>query len=103
MPARWTWLTTPATGSLYLRDGRDEAAVDLLYSTGGTANWHYLYVYSQAGSAPKLLGVLRSVAIERSLLILDFADTRKRIADCCSEGEVRVRYRWTGSRFVAAR
>ena len=91
-------------------DGRDEAAVDLVYGTGGTANWHYLYVYTIANRAPKLLGVLRSgsradgglvrIAIERRLLVLDFQDTDRRTADCCSEGWVRVTYRWLGTHFA---
>jgi hypothetical protein len=91
-------------------DGRDEAAVDLVYGTGGTANWHYLYVYTIANRAPKLLGVLRSgsradgglvrIAIEKRLLVLDFQDTDRRTADCCSEGWIRVAYRWQGTHFA---
>jgi hypothetical protein len=91
-------------------DGEDEAAVDLLFSTGGTANWHYLYVFTLADRSPKLLGRLRSgsradgglekVSIEQNKLILDFADTSRRAADCCSEGYVRVSYRWQAGRFV---
>jgi hypothetical protein len=110
----WPWvsLRTTTYGDL-TGDGHDEAAIDLLYSTGGTANWHYLYVYTLTDGAPKLMARLRSgsradgglirVAIENGLLVLDFADTKKRTADCCSEGEVRVRYRWSGGRFVEAR
>lgn len=91
-------------------DGRDEAVVDLLYSSGGTANWLYLYVYTTADGSPKLLGILRSgsrangglirVAIQQGLLVLDFEDTNRRVADCCSEGWVRVAYRRQGSHFV---
>ena len=92
--------------------GRDEAAVDLLFGTGGTANWHYLYVFSLANGSPTILGRLRSgsradgglirVAIRQRTLILDFADPNRRIGDCCSEGYVRVRYRWQNGRFVEA-
>ncbi len=91
-------------------DGRDDAAVDLLYSTGGTANWHYLYVFTLGQGSPTVLGRLQSgsradgglvkIAIERNTLVLDFSDTKRRIADCCSEGYVRVRYRWQGDHFV---
>ena len=91
-------------------DGLDEAAVDLIFGTGGTANWHYLYVFTLANGSPELLGRLQSgsradggllkVAIERNTLILDFADSKRRVADCCSEGYVRVRYRWQSGRFV---
>ena len=86
--------------------------VDLLFRTGGTANWHYLYVYAPSNGPPKLLGILESgsradgglvrVAIQPRLLILDFADTRRRMADCCSEGWVRVAYRWQNMHFVEA-
>lgn len=91
-------------------DGRDEAAVDLLCGTGGTANWHYLYVFTLANGSPTLLGRLQSgsradgglvkTAIEQNTLILDFADSKRRVGDCCSEGYVRVRYRWQSGRFV---
>jgi hypothetical protein len=40
-------------------DGRDEAVVDLLYGTGGTANWHYLYAFTLANGSPTLLGTLQ--------------------------------------------
>ena len=92
------------------RDGRDEAAVDLIYGTGGTANWHYLYVFRLANGSPKLLARLQSgsradgglvkAAIKQNTLILDFADSKRRVGDCCSEGYVRVRYRWQSGRFV---
>lgn len=91
-------------------DSRDEAAVDLLCSTGGTANWHYLYVFTLANGSPTLLGRLQSgsrayggllkVAIEQNMLVLDFADGDRRVGDCCSEGYIRVRYRWQAGRFV---
>ena len=91
-------------------DGLDEAAVDLLFSTGGTANWRYLYVFTMKNGAPTLLGILRSgsradgglvnVAIEKKTLVLDFADSGRRVADCCSEGYVRVRYHRDAGRFI---
>jgi hypothetical protein len=91
-------------------DGTEDAAVDLLYGTGGTANWHYLYVYSVDHGTPELKARLQSgsradgglvkTAIQTGRLVLDFADTNRRQADCCSEGYVRVTYRWQGDRFV---
>ncbi len=69
-------------------DGRDEAAVELLFSTGGTANWSYLYLFTLANGSPTLIARLRSgsradgglvkVAIERNTLVLDFADPSRR-------------------------
>ncbi len=91
-------------------DGRDEAAVDLLFSTGGTLNWHYLYVFTLENGSPTLLGRLQSgsradgglanVAIAQGTLVLDFLDTTRRMGDCCSEGYVRVKYRLRTGRFI---
>jgi hypothetical protein len=38
--------------------------------------------------------------VRDGLLVADFADSEKRIGDCCSEGYIRVRYRWQGGAFV---
>lgn len=139
VPSSWKWLSQRPHGSIRLVNGshsfrehgepypayvevlsttygsltgtaREEAAVDLLYSTGGTAHWHYLYVYELADGSPKLLGILRSgsradgglvkVSIQNHQLVLDFADTTRRTHDCCSEGWVRVGYVWREGRFV---
>jgi hypothetical protein len=93
-----------------LADGRDQAAVSLNYSTGGTANWDYLYVYTLEHGQPVLLARLRTgsrgaggligVSIRHGLLILDFADKDRMDGDCCSEGYVRVKYRWEKGTFV---
>ncbi len=91
-------------------DGKDEAAVDLLRGTEGTANWHYLYVFTLANGSPKLLGTLVSgsraygglvnVEIVRGILLLDFQDEDRRGGDCCSRGIIRVRYRFQEDRFT---
>ncbi len=93
-------------------DGHDEAAVDLLYGTGGTANWDYLYVFTSRNGRPALLAILRSgsraggglvrVDITNKLLTLDFLDPDRRSADCCSRGIVRVSYRLENGNFVQA-
>ncbi len=93
-------------------DGAEEAAVDLLYGTGGTANWHYLYVYAVEHGKPRVLAWLQSgsradggllrAAIRNRTLVLEFTDTDRRIADCCSEGYIRVTYQWRRTRFVEA-
>jgi hypothetical protein len=108
-PAPFAKLISVTYGDLF-GDGREEAAVDLLYKTGGTANWHYLFIYALADGSPKLLGILRSgsraygglvkVAIHDHRLSLDFQDEHKRIGDCCSDGWVRVSYRLQAGRFV---
>jgi len=91
-------------------DGSEVAAVRFNYSTGGTANWDYLYVYKIERGVPKLCGWLQSgsraygglvrVAIENNLLILDFNDGARSKGDCCSEGFIRVKYRWRGGAFL---
>jgi hypothetical protein len=91
-------------------DGIEEAAVALNYTTGGTMNWYYLYVYQLAKGQLRLLGRLRSgsrssgglirASINRGALVLDFADADKRTGDCCSSGYIRVHYRWHDVHFA---
>ena len=92
-------------------DGIEEAVVALNYSTGGTANWDYLYVYKLGqGGQIKLLarmqtgsradGGLVRAFVRENLLVVDFADSDRRVGDCCSEGYVRVSYRWRDGAFV---
>lgn len=91
-------------------DGIEESAVALNYTTGGTMNWDYLYVFKLDHGKPRLLGRLRSGsrasgglvrgAIKQGLLVLDFADANKRTGDCCSTGFIRVRYRLTDGHFI---
>jgi hypothetical protein len=91
-------------------DGGEEAIVWLNYSTGGTANWDYLYVYRLKNGQPVLLARMRSgsraygglvkVSVESGLLVIDFADQARSMGDCCSEGYIRVRYRWKTRKFV---
>jgi hypothetical protein len=44
-------------------------------------------------------GLVKS-SIRDSLLVVDFADIERRVGDCCSEGYIRVRYRWQKGRFI---
>jgi len=73
-------------------DGEAEAAVDLLYGTGGTAKWHYVWVYTRDSGSPRLLGVLQSgsradgglirMVIQDRALVFDFArDGKGPVAD----------------------
>jgi len=139
LPGEWHWIETPPRSAFQLvqgthqftepdntplphiefksavygdldGDGNDEAAVELLYETGGTAGWSYLYVYSLERGAPKLLGRLESgdraagglvkLAIEDGILVLDFLDWDKSKGLCCSAGFIRVRYRWQNGKFI---
>jgi len=91
-------------------DGVEEAAVALNYTTGGTMNWDYLYVYKFANGKPELFGRLRSgsrgsggllrASIKQGALVLDFADPDRRTADCCSDAYIRVHYRWLDGHFA---
>jgi hypothetical protein len=91
-------------------DGKDDAAVDLLFSTDGTLHWHYLYVFTLRHGLPALIARLRSgsradgglvrAQIDRGSLVLDFNDPDRRLGDRCSEGYVRTRYRYQNGVFV---
>jgi hypothetical protein len=91
-------------------DGNEEAVVSLNYSTGGTANWDYLYVYKLKNGRPALLGRMQTgsrgygglikASVQNGFLVVDFADKDRRVGDCCSEGYIRVRYRWQKGSFV---
>ena len=91
-------------------DGAEEAIVKLNYSTGGTANWDYLYVYRLRNGHLILLGRLESgsrgygglmkVSVRDKLLVTDFADKDKLRGECCSAGYIRVEYRWQNGAFV---
>jgi hypothetical protein len=91
-------------------DGVEEAAVALNYSEGGTANWDYVYVYRMERRRPALMvrmqtgsradGGLVKLAIKDGVLLIDFADADRRRGDCCSEGYIRVSYRWERGGFV---
>ncbi len=91
-------------------DRQDEAAVDLYYKTGGTASWHYLYIFKAWNGTAVPIGVLKSgsrayggladVKIRQGLLVLDFADGDRQEGDCCSRGIIRVSYRLQGGRFI---
>jgi len=93
-------------------DGKEEAAVWITFHTGGTQNWDFLYVYKLYGARPKLLGILESgsrgygglgrCAISNGLLVLNFNDPDRREGDCCSEGYIRIHFRWENGAFVEA-
>jgi hypothetical protein len=91
-------------------DGVEEAIVALNYSTGGTFNWDYLYVYKLDRGHAKLIarmqtgsrgygGLIRAF-VRNQLLVVDFADPERHVGDCCSEGYIRVRYRWQDGLFI---
>jgi hypothetical protein len=93
-------------------DGDEEAVVSLNYSTGGTANWDYIYVYKLRNGRLALLGRMETgsrgsgglinASVHERSLVVDFADKDRPAGDCCSEGYIRVRYRWQDGSFIEA-
>ncbi len=91
-------------------DGIDEAIVAMNYSTGGTLNWDYLYVFRFNPGQAELVarmqtgargdGGLVRMTVQDQLLIVDFADPEKQVGECCSEGFIRVHYRLKEGDFV---
>jgi uncharacterized protein YecT (DUF1311 family) len=87
------------------------AAVVLTYHSGGTAHWHYVYLFALQSSGPRLVGWLRTgsraaqglreVSITGGDVVLVVNDPEKQQGDCCSAGTVTIRYRWVGSFFSA--
>ena len=71
-------------------DGQEDAAVDALLHR--SPNWQHVYVLTLRNGVPTLLGGLRSGSRadggllkgchRRKHVVLDFADPRRRIADC---------------------
>jgi hypothetical protein len=86
------------------------ATVTLNYSTGGTQNWDYLYVYRLVRGSPQAIAILESgsraygglyrTEFQNGRLVLDFADPDRQVGDCCSEGYIRTHYRWKNGAFV---
>lgn len=85
------------------------AVVALVYHTGGTANWQYLYVIALRSGKPKVVAWLetgsradmglRSFKIDQGDLVLMLNDPDKRTGDCCSTGSITYRYRWLDGSF----
>jgi hypothetical protein len=87
----------------------ETALVTLVFHTGGTANWEFLYVIALRAGRPRVLAWmeagsradmgLRQASIDRGDLVLAFNDPDKRIGDCCSTGSITHRYRWMNGSF----
>ena len=91
-------------------DGQEVAAMYVSFSTGGTAGWGYVYVFRLKAGQPDIMGWLKTgsradgglikIAIRDGLLVLDFENSSKREGDCCSDGYIRVSYRWQNGQFA---
>jgi hypothetical protein len=92
-------------------EGLGEAAIaTVVFHTGGTANWEYLYVVAVRSGRPRVLAWLeagsradlglRSASVNQGDLVLVVNDPDKREGDCCSTGSITHRYRWQHGFFV---
>ncbi len=91
-------------------DGNEEAVVAMNYSTGGTFNWDYLYVFTLDSGRAKLIermetgsggsGGLVRMSVQHQFLVIDFADPEQIAGDCCSKGFIRVHYRLQEGEFI---
>ncbi len=91
-------------------EGGEAAVVSLNYSTGGTANWDFIYIYTLKSGSPTLMGRMETgsrgsgglikATVQKGLLVVDFADKDRRAGDCCSEGYIRVSYKWQAGSFA---
>jgi len=92
--------------------GQLDAMVVLIFHTGGTAYWQYVYAFSLASGRPKLLGWfqtgsrayfgLYNVTVDNGEFTVDLFDPEKREAECCSAGFVRTTYLWKSGKFLQA-
>ncbi len=97
------WLNTVDFGNISGLPGTS-AIVRVWYSTGGTANWQYLYVVAFRSGKPNVAAWLetgsraamglRRASVDRGDLVLVVNDPEKRQGDCCSTGTITYRYRW---------
>jgi hypothetical protein len=137
VPSRPRWMSIAETGRVSLHEGRyafpcddppcylitfnraefgeiagmdgEVAIVTVVFHTGGTANWEYLYVVGIRSGKPQVLAWmeagsradmgLRRAFADRGDLVLEVNDPDKRLGDCCSTGTVTYHYRWANGSF----
>ncbi len=95
-------------GDLTANRGEEAIAV-LRYDTGGTMNWHVLYMFEWQAGSPIAVMVLRTgdrsdqglshAAIENGQLVVELYDPKLQTGLCCSSGIKRTRYKWNGQTF----
>lgn len=131
VPSRLRWMPLNTSGRAALRDGSytfpcgdppcylltfeqvafgkitdmgEVAMVTVVFHTGGTANWEYMYVLAMRAGKPQVVAWmeagsraymgLRRVSTDRGDLVLEVNDPDKRVGDCCSTGSITFHYRW---------
>ncbi|MFN6964905.1 MAG: hypothetical protein ACK4S4_14220 [Pyrinomonadaceae bacterium] len=91
-------------------DGKDEAVVLTVCSTGGTGNFSEGFVYTMRAGKPVLLaripggdrgyGGLRGAGVQDGLIVVDSNDVGDTGAACCPDFIVTTRYRLQGGKLV---
>jgi len=136
VPSRLRWMPMAAGGRVALHDGRytlpcddpscylltfeqvtfgkitgvgEVAIATVVFHTGGTANWEYMYVVAIRAGKPQVAAWaeagsradmgLRRVSTDHGDLLLEVNDPGKREGDCCSTGSITFRYRWQQGAF----
>lgn len=92
----WGW-SGRGSGGPSIRHWRDRQLA-LLVRVYPVERLTKLLARLQSGSRGS--GGLVKATVQKKTLILEFADTDRRIGDCCSEGYIRVKYRWQAGRFI---
>lgn len=93
-------------------DPREAAIVVLRFDSGGTQYSYYVYVYVFQRNRPQLLAAfhagdrsyfgLSRAYPSRGRLVVELFDPEHRIGDCCSDGLVRITFRWHHGKFEEA-
>jgi hypothetical protein len=91
-------------------DGNEEAVVVLIFNLGGSAFWMDGQIFTLKNGRPMLLtkfgagdrghGRVRTVAVNKTLLIVDFDIPGNDDASCCPSYYQVVKYRWNGRNMV---
>jgi hypothetical protein len=88
-----------------------DALVVLNYSSGGTAHWQYVYMYTAAKGSPHLIAAfqtgtrtyhgLHRVYFGNGHLIIELNEPDQNEGDCCATWRSRVEYAWRNGHFEA--
>ena len=91
---------------------REAAIVVLRFDSGGTQYSYYVYVYVFERNRPRLLAAFHSgdrsyfglsrVYPSRGRLVVELFDPKHEEGDCCSDGIVRMTFRWRHGKFEGA-
>ena len=88
-----------------------DAIVVLSYSTGGTAHWEYVYMYTVSNGKSKLIAAfetgsriyhgLHRVYVGNGHLIVELNEPDESEGECCATWRTRTEYQWRRDHFEA--